>query len=296
MGEMQGIGVIRRRTCCSAGLASGARVRLRPAAPLLSAGGTGRGSRGNRWRAAPELAPCFPEAPPAGSSQEDRSDTGAHRPLLLASNLCGPPTSQRRMLLLLYALRNLEYAHLLHAVRSPLLHQRTECSKMLEQALALVGAKKHDKDCLGVTVSLFWILEHIMMSVVWGLLGVQGAGVVGVGGPLQALLQRVVRAQQQPLPQPLRRCALCLLLHRSLRLLPVAWHSYSHENICCLCSVHAIQLPWRAQSETPACCTIALPSLLTCYHYEVGADSRVVHGVPLHPDHFLQDRSHVSLV
>ena len=102
-GKRHDMGAGARETCCSAGLASGARVRLRPTAALLSAGGTDRGSRGNRWRAAPEQAPCFPEAPPTGISQEDRSDAGAHRPLLLANNLCKPATLQTRSL---YALRN----------------------------------------------------------------------------------------------------------------------------------------------------------------------------------------------
>lgn len=60
-------------------------------------------------------------------------------------------------------------------------------------------------------------------------LGVQGAGVVRVGGPLQALLQRVVRAEQQPRAQPLRRCTRSLLLKSPLRLLPAV--GFAHTSV-----------------------------------------------------------------
>lgn len=65
-------------TCCSAGLDSRARLRLRPAASTRVAG--------NRWRAVPVEAACFPDKPPpnAGCPQDDRRDS---RPLLLANNL-----------------------------------------------------------------------------------------------------------------------------------------------------------------------------------------------------------------
>jgi hypothetical protein len=65
-------------TCCSAGLDSRARLRLRPATSTTVAG--------NRWRAVLDEAACFPDTGPpnAGCPQDDRRDS---RPLLLANNL-----------------------------------------------------------------------------------------------------------------------------------------------------------------------------------------------------------------